>query len=185
MAFTAIWVPDTQLIFRQWNLNSKKGICLEFEFQNGSRGTRAVEKQRKIRKRTNRWGRRGEIYVICRTLFFAKTFWRKILFIIFFRRGRYVSVLRGKTREPAPPLRACSANAILCSADAIACSPRAPWRGLHTYISWDPPAPLPPQPYRNGKLKRRSETEKLCLSRGKERGTTTRRGSGLSEGATA
>ena len=39
-----------QLIFRQWNLNSKKGICLEFEFQNGSRGTRAVEKQSKNKK---------------------------------------------------------------------------------------------------------------------------------------
>ena len=32
-----------------------------------------------------------------------------------FRCGRWVSVLRGKTREPAPPLRACSANAIFCN----------------------------------------------------------------------
>ena len=137
MAFTVTWVPDTRLIFRQWNLNSQKGICLEFEFQNGY--TRCGETKKK-QKRTNRWGRRGEIYVICRTLFFAKTFWRKIMFIIFFRRGRYVSVLRGKTREPAPPLRACSANAILCSADAIACSPRAPWRGLPVPRSFRGPA---------------------------------------------
>ena len=81
MAFTVTWVPDTRLIFRQWNLNSQKGICLEFEFQNGY--TRCGETKKK-QKRTNRWGRRGEIYVICRTLFFAKTFWRKILPIIFF-----------------------------------------------------------------------------------------------------